>query len=136
MVIIIILVSAVLWAAICYFIAKRKDRNKEWAFFIGLIFGFFALIYYLTCEEGDKRCPKCKSRIRKDAQVCKHCSYKNPYFESKIIGWYNKSSDDFLCVDCFSKAKSLNQKNYKPIEENRLETDIYTCDRCRKEFKI
>lgn len=132
----IILIPGVVFGMICALMAKKKDRSEGWAFFFGFLFGIFALIYYLFCEEGSKRCPKCKSRIRRNAQVCKHCGYKNIYYEVKQIGWYNKSNDHFLCVDCLPKAKSINKKDYKPVEEDSLEEDIYTCDECGREFKI
>jgi len=52
----------------------------------------------------------------------------------KKIGWYNEAPDNFLCVSCFTKTKNINQKDYKPIGENSLEDDIYTCDECKRVF--
>jgi len=54
----------------------------------------------------------------------------------RVIGWYNKAIDHFLCVDCFFKTKKINRKNYEPIRGNNLEEDIYTCDECGEKFEL
>jgi len=53
---------------------------------------------------------------------------------TKIIGWYNKSSNHFFCSKCFIDMKKSNKEEYDPIKEESLENDIYTCDKCGKVF--
>jgi len=72
----IIIISAVIWGVICFFIARSKERSTGIAFFMGLIFGFFAFIYYLFCKSGDKICPKCQKRISSKAEICPYCRTK------------------------------------------------------------
>jgi len=54
--------------------------------------------------------------------------------QTKIIGWYNKSSDYFLCFKCFTEMNESGKEKYKPVKEKSLENDIYTCDKCGKVF--
>jgi len=70
---ILILISAIFWAIICYILAQKKDKDKGIAFVMGLIFGLFAVIYYAVCSEGSFRCPFCQGQIRSGVKVCKHC---------------------------------------------------------------
>jgi|AntAceMinimDraft_18_1070375.scaffolds.fasta_scaffold132806_2 hypothetical protein len=54
--------------------------------------------------------------------------------ETKIIGWYNNSSDHFFCFKCFTKMNELNKEKYEAVEAKSLENDVYTCDKCGKIF--
>jgi len=56
--------------------------------------------------------------------------------KTKIIGWYNKSSDHFLCFKCFTEMNESGKEKYKPVEEKSLENDIYTCDKCGRKFEV
>ena len=50
------------------------------------------------------------------------------------IGWYKESADHFLCANCFSKIEGLIKEEYRPIYEEDLVDDIYSCDACKKEI--
>ncbi|MDD5738806.1 MAG: hypothetical protein PHY72_02700 [Candidatus Pacebacteria bacterium] len=73
----------------------------------------------------------------------------------KIIGWYEIATDHFFCVECFLKLKNLNKKSYeamvdflknriqkkkdykltyKPIQKEDLGEDVYTCDKCGRDY--
>lgn len=41
------------FAVICFLIAKEKNRNGTTAFFCGLFFGIFALIYYIIVDKKE-----------------------------------------------------------------------------------
>jgi hypothetical protein len=68
-----IIILWLIFGAICYLLAERKGRNKITGFLAGILFGVFALIYYLVVGEPGKICPFCKEKIKKDATVCPHC---------------------------------------------------------------
>ncbi|MBU1289964.1 hypothetical protein KKG85_01835 [Patescibacteria group bacterium] len=71
-----IIIFGVIWGMICFFIAQRKERSAGVAFFMGLIFGFFAFLYYIFCKSGGKVCPKCQKRISLKAEICPYCRTK------------------------------------------------------------
>jgi hypothetical protein len=50
------------------------------------------------------------------------------------IGWYNENKNHFLCVDCFEQLENVEKSGYKPVRAEDLKTNIYTCDKCGKEF--
>ncbi len=54
-ILIIVLISCVIWALICYKIAENRGRSKWLAFGLGFLFGFFALIGYLIAGESKER---------------------------------------------------------------------------------
>jgi len=66
-------IFAFIWAYLCYSLAQKKDKNKGVAFFMGLIFGIFAVLYYGLCSEGSFKCPHCDGQIKHGVSVCKHC---------------------------------------------------------------
>ena len=69
----IVMILWLIFGAVCYLLAKKKGRNKIIGFFAGILFGFFALIYYLIIGEPKKICPFCKKKIDKGAIVCPYC---------------------------------------------------------------
>jgi len=69
----IIVILWLIFGAICYLLAEKKGRDKRIGFLAGILFGVFALIYYLLVSEPGKICPFCKEKIKKDATVCPHC---------------------------------------------------------------
>jgi len=38
--------------------------------------------------------------------------------KTKIIGWYNKSSNHFLCFKCFIGMNELDKEKYKTVKKN------------------
>lgn len=52
--IIFILIATIAWIFLCVHIAKQKGKNTTNAFFAGLLFGIFALIYYLTAKSENE----------------------------------------------------------------------------------
>lgn len=55
-------------------------------------------------------------------------------FNAEQIGCYNNSDDDFVCVECAKKQKEFDSREYKAVRRNDLKDDIFTCDKCGKEF--
>lgn len=56
--------------------------------------------------------------------------------KEKIIGWYNKSTDRFLCNECFFKEENIEKKDYKPVLEYEIrEENMYICDECGERFE-
>ena len=45
------IILCVLFGAVCYFLAKEKNRDTTVAAIIGGLFGIFALIYYLVVDK-------------------------------------------------------------------------------------
>lgn len=39
-----------LFGGICYYLADKKNKNKGTATVMGILFGIFAVIYYLFCD--------------------------------------------------------------------------------------
>jgi len=68
----ILIIFWIIFGLICYKLAEDKNRDKNLAFWMGVLFGFFAVIYYF-CVKGGILCPKCRERISKDAELCPYC---------------------------------------------------------------
>lgn len=45
----------ILWPVLCYNLATRKHRNGALAIIYGLVFGLFAVLYYLTVGDAESR---------------------------------------------------------------------------------
>lgn len=45
-----IIIIWVLFGGVCYLLAKEKNRNEWLAAFMGVLFGIFALIYYIAVD--------------------------------------------------------------------------------------
>ncbi len=60
-------------AAICYSLAEKKEKDKWWAFLMGCLFGFLAILYYLLCKKGGVPCEFCRELISKEATICSYC---------------------------------------------------------------
>lgn len=39
-----------LFGVVCYCLAEKKNKNTTWAVVGGVLFGIFAVIYYLLCD--------------------------------------------------------------------------------------
>ena len=61
----IILWSAIVWASICYELAKNRGRNAWKGFFAGLVFGLLGAAYYTIA--GDT----VESRVKKEEDAYK-----------------------------------------------------------------
>jgi len=68
----ILILFAIFWGVVCYYLAKRKGRKKGIGFIFGFILGIIGVIYYLVVEKK-KICPFCKERISAEALICLHC---------------------------------------------------------------
>jgi len=59
----------IIWFAcglICYSLAKEKGKNELIAFALGLLFGFFAVVYYLLSKGSPEyQVRKAKETIKK-----------------------------------------------------------------------
>ena len=45
----------ILWPVLCYNLATRKHRSGGLAVVAGILFGLFAVLYYATVGDRDKR---------------------------------------------------------------------------------
>lgn len=45
---------AVIWAVVCYRMAERRHRDPTLAVIAGLLFGIFAVVYYLIVGDKNK----------------------------------------------------------------------------------
>ena len=45
-------------AIICAYVAQKKGKRTHLALFMGLLFGMFAMIYYLFCKSNDSKWQK------------------------------------------------------------------------------
>jgi len=48
---ILLVVVWILWPIICYHLAEEKGKHTGLAIFGGLVFGAFAVVYYLLCPK-------------------------------------------------------------------------------------
>ena len=81
-------VFLVIWfgcAIMCWAVANSKGRFAGGWFFLGLVFGIFALIAVAAMPSTARKrgaptpsthvkCPDCRELVMKDARRCKHCS--------------------------------------------------------------
>lgn len=62
--------------------AGFNGRSVAGWFFLGCLFGPFALLFALILgrpeEEGVRKCPFCAELVKKEAVVCKHCGNDLP----------------------------------------------------------
>ena len=47
------LISIIIWALLCYWIANRNGRDKVLGLVMGFIFGIFAFVIYLIMGESE-----------------------------------------------------------------------------------
>jgi len=59
---------------------------------------------------------------------------KRKKLQERIIGYYEKSSDTFLCNQCYSQIADIDKQNYEAIKTKNLQNNIYECDKCKKKF--
>lgn len=56
--------------------------------------------------------------------------------KEKLIGWYNESTNHFLCDKCFSKEKDIEESDYEPVMKDKLrDEDLCICDACGERFE-
>jgi len=53
--ILIFIIITAFWSFLCYRIAKKNGRDKNWAIFLGLLLGLFAVIGYLVAGESETK---------------------------------------------------------------------------------
>ncbi len=123
----------ILWIIPCMIIASAKNKNVGNAFIGSLLFGFFALLYYVfarseepkkpTDEKNTFTCGNCGAEVSEDADFCPKCGTK---FEKNGIKCpkckTSNSKDNAFCLKC----------GYKLIDEPNPE---YTCEYCDRKFK-
>ena len=63
----------IILGGICYHLAEKKEKDKNWAFLMGCFFGLLAVLYYIFCKKGGVPCKFCRELISKKAIVCSHC---------------------------------------------------------------
>jgi hypothetical protein len=72
------------FGVLCAMAAGSRGRGAGGWFFLGCLFGPFALVAVLVMQnlKGSPRvdthvkCPDCRELVLKDARVCKHCGCK------------------------------------------------------------
>jgi len=72
-----------LWGAcsiICAALASRSGRDTTAWFFLGLIFGLFAVLAILLLPKklprDQKTCPMCAEAVKSEALVCRFCGHE------------------------------------------------------------
>ena len=71
-------------AVLCYYLAKKKNKNEKLAAAMGLIFSVFALVYYIfvaargsSSESGEYvTCTECKEVFVSSKLFCPKCKKK------------------------------------------------------------
>lgn len=79
----LILIIALIFGVVGAVIASGRGRNAFGWFILCFLFPLIGLILLLLLpplegvlkESERKACPKCAEYVRKEALVCKHCSY-------------------------------------------------------------
>ena len=85
-----IIISGVLFGIPCALLASSKNKKVGQAFWLGVFFGIFALIYYIFCEKEDiednemnySYCGGCNAKVSSDSKFCPKCGAK---FENETI---------------------------------------------------
>lgn len=79
-----ILICGAIWAVLgaigTAYMWERKQRDPMTGAMIGAVLGFLGGIILLAplwilVPAAGKQCPRCAEKVRKEAQVCKHCGY-------------------------------------------------------------
>ncbi len=72
------------FGVVCGIAASSRGRGAGWWFFMGCLFGPFALVAVLVMQNLKNapspsthvKCPDCRELVLVDARVCKHCGCK------------------------------------------------------------
>ena len=127
-----------LFGLLCAIIASSKNKNVGMAILGGILFGPFALLYYIFAssektsreEEEKEVCSNCESQVSISDKFCPECGLKVKEEQDKIIcpKCHFKNREDIkFCTKCGHKLL---------IEELELEEEIqFICEDCDKEFK-
>jgi hypothetical protein len=67
-----IFIFLLLCGAIAAMIGSKKGEAGM-AFFIGLIFGPFGILFAILSNGNRIDCPHCRERINRKASICPHC---------------------------------------------------------------
>ena len=80
------LVYAIAFGAVCYAVAKSRDRDPSaWAV-LGFLGGAIALVALIVLPPEGVDCPACGERVRVTARRCRHCGEElAPQQPRKII---------------------------------------------------
>lgn len=146
----LVIIYVVLWIIPCMIIASAKNKSVGKAFAASLLFGIFALIYYifarseppkeekstLKCtgcgaevSHSDKFCPDCGAKFDEEGIDCPKCkthNKKNLKFCTncghKLI---KESEPEFICEYCDKKFKSEDalNKHYGGCEEKKIKNE-------------
>jgi cytochrome bd-type quinol oxidase subunit 1 len=57
------LISSIIWAVVCYYMARRRGRDVYYALSAGLVFGIFAILYYFIV--GDSKALRSQKSLEK-----------------------------------------------------------------------
>ena len=68
----VFVILAVIFAPLCYLVARRKNRNVYYAIIWGILMSWIALLAYL-CLEYLAICPNCGTAIKTNSRICWKC---------------------------------------------------------------
>lgn len=118
------LIIWLIFAVACAIIANNKGRSGIGWFFLGLVFGIFALIVVAVLSPiGEQRaitrerdvlakvfsrpCPLCHERILKEATKCKHCGSEVTPLSDADAPIVYASNGNWYCGVCSTPDKGV-----------------------------
>ncbi|MBU0471517.1 MAG: zinc-ribbon domain-containing protein, partial [Nanoarchaeota archaeon] len=118
------------WMVPCMVIASAKNKSVGKAFLASLLFGLFALIYYIFARSEPKKeekhtlkCTDCNTEVLDSDKFCPECG---AHFDDQEIKCPNCKTNNKGCVKYCTKC------GHNLIKEPKLE---YQCEYCNKKFK-
>lgn len=74
----IVIAQSIICGGFCAYIAGQKDRSVSAWFWLGILFGIFALIAIAAVpkqeDTTERQCPNCLVFNKRDADVCHSCN--------------------------------------------------------------
>ena len=126
----LVTIYVLVWIIPSMIIAGAKNKSLIKAFFASLLFGIFALIYYIFAspQEPAKRkfsCNNCGSNVSESSSFCPECGaeFEEDEIECSDCGTINDEGNKF-CSKCGSDLTETNNEDKKKQSKSKKDDEV------------